>query len=107
MSTRMPRSTSLIPNRASAASEGGIPQTAVPVWVSHSKSFGSPIRPYGRGKGLSIAASCNNMPGQMPVPPSFRRVIPQNHLGPHWGVNRGSFKAPPAPSDGVGGGRRG
>ena len=60
--------------------------------ASHSKSFGSLIRSYGRGKGLSIAAPCNSMPGQQPVPPSLRRVAPRDHLGPHLGVNRGSFR---------------
>lgn len=107
MSARMRRSTSLTPNRASAASECGSPQTAVLVWVSYSKSFGSPIRSYGRGKGLSIAAPCNNMPGQGLVTHSLHRVTTLDHLGTHLGVNRGSFKAPDAPSDVVGGGRRG
>ena len=74
---------------------------------SHSKSFGNLIRSYGRGKGLSIAAPCNNMPGQEPVPVSRSRVTSRDHLGSHLGVNRGSFKAPDAPSDVVGGGRRG
>lgn len=75
--------------------------------ASHSKSFGRLIRSYGRGKGLSIAAPCSNMPGQRPVSHSFHRVTTLDHLGTHLGVNRGSFKAPHAPSDVVGGGRRG
>jgi len=78
---------------------------------SHSKSFGNLIRSYGRGKGLSIAAPCNNMPGQGLVTHSLHRVTTLDHLGTHLGthlgVNRGSFKAPHAPSDVVGGGRRG
>lgn len=74
---------------------------------SHSKSFGSLIRSYGRGKGLSIAAPCNNMPGQKLVPHPLHRVTARDHLGTHLGVNWGSFKAPHAPSDVVGGGRRG
>src|SRR5699024_10040703 len=41
---------------------------------SHSKSFGNLIRSYGRGKGLSIAAPCNNMPGQGLVTHSLHRV---------------------------------
>lgn len=75
--------------------------------ASHSKSFGYPIRSYGRGKGLSIAAPCNNMTGQEPVPVSDSSVTSRDHLGTHLGVNRGSFKAPHAPSDVSGGGRRG
>lgn len=88
-----------------ASAGGGLPVVVMPVLIRapHSKSSGSLIRSYGRGKGLSIAAPCNNMPGQLPVSPSLHRVTPQDHLG----VNRGSFKAPDAPSDVVGGGRRG
>ncbi|MFC3482011.1 hypothetical protein [Kocuria carniphila] len=88
-----------------APAEGGLPIAVMTVRsrASHSKSFGGLIRSYGRGKGLSIAAPCNNMPGQLPVSPSLHRVTPQDHLG----VNRGSFKAPHAPSDVLGGGRRG
>ncbi len=85
--------------------DDGQPAFVMPVLIRapHSKSSGSLIRSYGRGKGLSIAAPCNNMPGQLPVSPSLHRVTPQDHLG----VNRGSFKAPHAPSDVLGGGRRG
>lgn len=88
-----------------ASAGGGLPVVVMPVLIRapHSKSSGSLIRSYGRGKGLSIAAPCNNMPGQLPVSPSLHRVTPQDHLG----VNRGSFKAPYAPSDVLGGGRRG
>lgn len=88
-----------------ASAGGGLPVVVMPVLIRapHSKSSGSLIRSYGRGKGLSIAAPCNNMPGQLPVSPSLHRVTPQDHLG----VNRGSFKAPHAPSDVLGGGRRG
>lgn len=75
--------------------------------ASHSKSFGSLIRSYGRGKGLSIAAPCNNMPGQRLVAHSLHRVTTLDHLGAHLGVNRGSFKAPHALSAVVGGGRCG
>ena len=92
-----------------APDEGGLPIAVMTVRsrASHSKSFGGLIRSYGRGKGLSIAAPCNNMPGQLPVSPSLHRVTPQDHLGSHLGVNRGSFKAPHAPYDVAGGGRRG
>ncbi|SIL86452.1 Uncharacterised protein [Mycobacteroides abscessus subsp. abscessus] len=88
-----------------ASAGGGLPVVVMPVLIRapHSKSSGSLIRSYGRGKGLSIAAPCNNMPGQLPVSPSLHRVTPQDHLE----VNRGSFKAPYAPSDVLGGGRRG
>ena len=92
-----------------APAEGGLPVVVMTVRsrASHSKSFGSLIRSYGRGKGLSIAAPCNNMPGQGLVTHSLHRVTTLDHLGTHLGVNRGSFKAPHAPSDVVGGGRRG
>lgn len=75
--------------------------------ASHSKSFRSLIRSYGRGKGLSIAAPCNNMPGQGLVTHSLHRVTTLDHLGTHLGVNWGPFKAPHARSDALGGGRRG
>lgn len=70
-----------------ASAGGGLPVVVMPVLIRapHSKSSGSLIRSYGRGKGLSIAAPCNNMPGQLPVSPSLHRVTPQDHLG----VNRG------------------
>ena len=92
-----------------APAEGGLPIAVMTVRsrASHSKSFGGLIRSYGRGKGLSIAAPCNNMPGQGLVTHSLHRVTTLDHLGTHLGVNRGSFKAPDAPSDVVGGGRRG
>jgi len=94
------------PDLAPAA--GGLPVVmTVRNSRSHPKSFGSLIRSYGRGKGLSIAAPCNNMPGQEPVPVSRSRVTSRDHLGSHLGVNRGSFKAPHAPYDVAGGGRRG
>jgi hypothetical protein len=94
---------------ALAPAGGGLPVVVMTAGrrVPHSKSFGSFIRSYGRGKGLSIAAPCTNMPGQEPVPPSHRRVTSRDHLGSHLGVNRGSFKAPHAPYDVAGGGRRG
>lgn len=77
-----------------APAEGGLPVVVMTVRsrASHSKSFGSLIRSYGRGKGLSIAAPCDSMPGQQPVPPPLRRVAPRDHLVPHLGVNRGSFR---------------
>ena len=77
-----------------APAEGGLPVVVMTVRsrASHSKSFGSLIRPYGRGKGLSIAASCNNVPGQRSVPPALRRVASWDHFGSHLGVNRGSFR---------------
>lgn len=73
------------PDLAPAA--GGLPAD-----VSASKSFRSSIRSYGRGKGLSIAAPCNKMPGQKPIPPSLRCVTMRDHLKTHLGVNRGSFR---------------
>ena len=92
-----------------APAEGGLPFVVMTVRsrASHSKSFGSLIRSYGRGKGLSIAAPCNNMPGQRLVAHSLHRVTTLDHLGAHLGVNRGSFKAPHALSAVVGGGRCG
>lgn len=98
-----PRGPDLAPGGA------GLPAAVMTVrsHASLSKSFGSLICSYGRGKGLSIAAPRNNMPGQEPVPHSLHRVTTLEHLGTHLGVNRGSFKAPHAPSDVVGGGRRG
>ena len=92
-----------------APAEGGLPVVVMTARsrASHSKSYETLIRSYGRGKGLSIAAPCNNVPGQQPVPPSLRRVASWDHFGSHLGVNRGSFKAPHAPYDVAGGGRRG
>ena len=96
-----------------APAEGGLPIAVMTVRsrASHSKSFGGLIRSYGRGKGLSIAAPCNNMPGQRPVPPSLRRVVPRDHMGSHLGVNTGSFRrrTPSAALHAAcdGGGRRG
>ncbi|OYN85372.1 hypothetical protein CGZ92_11300 [Parenemella sanctibonifatiensis] len=89
--------------------EGGLPVVVMTARsrASHSKSYETLIRSYGRGKGLSIAAPCNNLPGQRTVPPSLRRVVPRDHLG----VNRGSFRRR-TPSEARravrgGGGRRG
>lgn len=81
------------------------------VWVSYSKSFGSLIRSYGRGKGLSIAALCSNFRANMRIPHPTAPVIPRVHLGSHLGVNRGSFRRR-TPSETLraacsGGGRRG
>ena len=98
------------PGRPDLAPGGaGLPVVVMTVRsrASHSKSFRNFIRSYGRGKGLSIAAHRNNMPGQESVSHSIHRVTTLDHLGAHMGVNRGSFKAPHAPSDVVGGGRRG
>jgi hypothetical protein len=96
-----------------APAEGGLPVvvTMVRSRTSHSKSSETLIRSYGRGKGLSIAAPCNNMPGQQPVCHSLRRVTSLDHLGSHLGVNRGSFRRR-TPSEALraardGGGRRG
>ncbi|GLI29762.1 hypothetical protein BCONGLO52_06030 [Brachybacterium conglomeratum] len=96
-----------------APAEGGLPVVVMAARsrASHTKSYETLIRSYGRGKGLSIAAPCNNMPGQRPVPPSLRRVVPRDHLGSHLGVNRGSFRRR-TPSEGLRaardeGGRRG
>ncbi|GAA2082764.1 hypothetical protein GCM10009821_24660 [Aeromicrobium halocynthiae] len=96
-----------------APAEGGLPVVVMTARsrASHSKSYETLIRSYGRGKGLSIAAPCNNLPGQRTVPPSLRRVVPRDHLGSHLGVNRGSFRRR-TPSEARravrgGGGRRG
>ena len=96
-----------------APAEGGLPVVVMAARsrASHSKSYETLIRSYGRGKGLSIAAPCNNMPGQRPVPPSLRRVVPRDHMGSHLGVNRGSLRRR-TPSEALraargGGGRRG
>ena len=77
-----------------ASAGGGLPVVVMPVLIRapHSKSSGSLIRSYGRGKGLSIAASCNNVSGQRSVPPALRRVASWDHFGSHLGVNRGSFR---------------
>lgn len=59
------------------------------------KSSGGLNDPYGRGKGLSIAAPRNDFPGQTRFP---RSVSHLNHGGPlrgHLGVNRGSFNSLP------------
>ena len=52
---------------ALAPAGGGLPVVVMTAGsrVPHSKSFGSFIRSYGRGKGLSIAAPCTNMPGAL------------------------------------------
>lgn len=101
----------LTPPRGPDLAPGGAGLPAVVMTVrsrdSHSKSFGSLIRSYGRGKGLSIAAHSNNLPGQGQNAHSPHRVSMLAHLGTHLGVNRGSFTAPHAPSDVLGGGRRG
>ena len=92
-----------------APAEGGLPIVVMTVRrrPSHTKSSETFIPSYGRGKGLSIAAPRNNMPGQEPVSHSLHRVTTLGHLSTHLGVNRGSFKAPHARSDVLGGGRRG
>ncbi|GAB2899721.1 hypothetical protein GCM10027027_13960 [Neomicrococcus lactis] len=73
------------PDLAPAA--GGLPAD-----VSVSKSFGSSTCSYGRGKGLSIAALCNEMPGQKAVPAFRLTENTRGHLGSHLGVNRGSIR---------------
>ena len=77
-----------------APAEGGLPIVVMTVRrrPSHTKSSETFIPSYGRGKGLSIAASCNNVPGQRSVPPALRRVASWDHFGSHLGVNRGSFR---------------
>ena len=57
----------------------------LPAGVSASKSFGSSTCSYGRGKGLSIAALCNELPGQRTVP-MFR--LPREYAG-SFGVSFG------------------
>ena len=69
-----------------APAEGGMPV------VVNSKSSETLIRSYGRGKGLSIAAPCNNTPGQKAFLRSLRHAATRDHLGSHLGVNRGSFR---------------
>jgi hypothetical protein len=76
----------------------------------YSKSFGSLIRLYGRGKGLSIAALRSENRVILRFPQSRSRAIRRDHYGSHLGINRGSFKASVAFHLGagrVGGGRRG
>ena len=96
-----------------APAEGGLPVVVMAARsrASHSKSYETPIRSYGRGKGLSIAAPCNNAPGQKPIPSSLRRVASRVHLRSHLGVNTGSFRrrTPSAALHAAcdGGGRRG
>ena len=98
---------------ALAPAGGGLPVVVMTAGsrVPHSKSFGGLIRSYGRGKGLSIAAPCNNAPGQKPIPSSLRRVASRVHLRSHLGVNTGSFRrrTPSAALHAAcdGGGRRG
>lgn len=75
------------------------------------KSPGNPIRSNGCGKGLSIAAPCNEMPGISGFLDSVPRVNPRGPLGSHLGFNRGSFSSA-VPIGGkaalaLGGGRRG
>ena len=96
-----------------APAEGGLPVVVMTARsrASHSKSSENLICSYGRGKGLSIAAPCNNIPGQESVSSPRRRVIPRDHLARHLGVNRGSFRRR-TPSEGLrvardGGGRLG
>ncbi|KUM30057.1 hypothetical protein AQ436_10580 [Arthrobacter sp. EpRS66] len=65
------------------------------------------IEPYGRGKGLSIAALFNNMPSQHVFPHSLYLETTLDHLGCHLGANRGPFRVQHGPGNGWGGGRRG
>jgi len=60
-----------------APAEGGLPVVVMTVRsrASHSKSFGSLIRSYGRGKGLSIAASCNNVAAGGPARAPSRGLV--------------------------------
>lgn len=82
--------TDLTPPGGPDLAPGGAGLPAVVMTVrsraSHSKSFGGLIRSYGRGKGLSIAAPRNEMPGLTMFPSSGSLV---NHGGPlrgHLGV---------------------
>src|SRR5690625_7879933 len=90
--------------RAKPAS-GGEPGVALaggelPAFVaspSHSKSFRDLIRPYGRGKGLSIAALRYEIPSQTPVVVSANKAPRRGHQGLHWGSKGGHFGGPLAP----------
>src|SRR5690625_7797149 len=81
--------------RAKPAS-GGEPGVALaggelPAFVaspSHSKSFRDLIRPYGRGKGLSIAALRYEIPSQTPVVRSEERRVGKE-CRCRWGARRG------------------
>ena len=86
-------------------------ETEPPVGVSASKSPRSFIRSYGCGKGLSIAAPCNELPGISGFLVSVHHVNPRSPLMRHLGFNRGSFSCD-FPLDGkvvraLGGGSRG
>jgi hypothetical protein len=66
-------------------------RSLLPADSSVLKSPENPIRSYGCGKGLSIAAPCYEMPGISGFPVSVPRVNPRGPLGAHLGFNRGSF----------------
>jgi len=61
--------------------------------ASHRKSSGGLNDPYGRGKGLSIAAPRNEMPGQTLFPSSDSLVDHGGPLRGPLGVIRGSFNS--------------
>jgi hypothetical protein len=86
-------------------------RSLLPADSSVLKSPENPIRSYGCGKGLSIAAPCYEMPGISGFLVSVPRVNPGGPLGSHLGFNRGSFSGD-FPIGGkvaqaLGGGRRG
>jgi hypothetical protein len=86
-------------------------RSQLPADSSVLKSPRNPIRSYGCGKGLSIAALCNEMPGISGFLVRVRRVNPRGPFGSHLGFNRGSFSGDfpidGTPAQALGGGRRG
>lgn len=68
-------------------------RSQLPADSSVLKSPGNPIRSYGCGKGLSIAAPCNELPGISGFRVSRHRMNPGGPLGSHLGFNKGSFSA--------------
>lgn len=66
-------------------------RSELPADVSALKSSGTPIRSYGCGKGLSIAAPTYEMPDISGFRGSAHRMNPRGPLRSHLGFNRGSF----------------
>src|SRR5699024_4711506 len=92
---------------APAGALAGAAMPACAASPSHSKSVRDVIRPYRRGTGLSLAALRDGRPRQRAAVVCTQHAAARGHYGSHLGVNRGSFRAPVASSDAVGGGRRG
>ncbi|MGP5496670.1 hypothetical protein [Corynebacterium flavescens] len=100
-----------------APAEGGMPVVVMTVHsrATHSKSFGSLIRSYGRGEGL---VDSPRHPGLGGIPLVFQAITPSRFTAgsrSHDGVHRGYIggtsarRCAPMRTDGlrVGGGRRG